>query len=232
MDRNGRSPYNDKLAIKVFQRELIQGLKPTVQKTLTLVATLDYMPWDQWVEQLVHHYYLDQETQEEKGNEYEELRIQLMKMKIKEQADLNKKAKNTQEPLTMMPLATQPPTPQAPAPTMPDTTPQVVYQASAPMTPVPNVIPIMVYQAPAPQVTSPPEGQPSNHPGAMSPGLTYAQPPQQYQQPQYRDHGYRGRGGRGRGGPRLPPYMKCFYCGQPGHWVRQCPNLPLQYSPP
>ena len=58
------------------------------------------------MEQLVHHYYLDQDKEEDKGNELEELRIQLVKMKIKEQADLNKKAKNTQEPLTMMPLAT------------------------------------------------------------------------------------------------------------------------------
>ena len=155
MDRNDQTPYYSDLAIQTFQRELIQGLKPAVQKTLKLVASLDYMPWDQWVEQIVHHYYLDQDKQEEKGNEYEELRIQLMKMRIKEQADLNKKAKNTQEPLTMMPLATQPPAPRAPAPTTPDNTPQVVYQASAPMTPVPNV-----YQAPTPQVTSPPEGQP------------------------------------------------------------------------
>ena len=111
VDRNDQTPYYNDLAIQTFQRELIQGLKPTVQKTLKLVASLDYMPWDQWVEQLVHHYYLDQDKEEDKGNELEELRIQLVKMKIKEQADLNKKAKNTQEPLTMMPLATQTPTP-------------------------------------------------------------------------------------------------------------------------
>ena len=61
----------------------------------------------------------------------------------------------------------------------------------------------MVYQqTSAPQMTSPPGGGLYNHPGAMSPGLTYAQPPQQYQQPLYRTSGYRGRGGRGRGGSR------------------------------
>ena len=200
MDRNDQTLYYSDLAIQTFQWELIQGLKPAVQKTLKLVASLDYMPWDQWVEQLVHHYYLDQDKEEEKGNELEELRIQLVKMKIKEQADLNKKAKNTQEPLTMMPLATQTPTPRAPAPTTPGNPPQAVYQASAPMTSVPDVIPTMVYQAPAPQMTSPPGGQPTNHPGAMSPGSTYAQPPQQYRPPHYQNPGYRGRGGRGRGG--------------------------------
>ena len=185
VDRNDQTPYYNDLAIQTFQRELIQGLKPAVQKTLKLVASLDYMPWDQWVEQLVHHYYLDQDREEDKGNELEELRIQLVKMKIKEQADLNKKAKNTQEPLTMMPLATQTPTPRAPAPTTPGNPPQAVYQAPAPMTSVPNVIPAMVYQASAPQMTSPPGGGLYNHPGAMSPGLAYAQPPQQYQPLQY-----------------------------------------------
>ena len=229
VDRNDQTPYYNDLAIQTFQRELIQGLKPAVQKTLKLVASLDYMPWDQWVEQLVHHYYLDQDREEDKGNELEELRIQLVKMKIKEQADLNKKAKNTQEPLTMMPLATQTPTPRPPAPTAPGNPPQAVYQAPVPMASVPNVIPTMVYQTSAPQMTSPPGGGPYDHPGAMSPGLAYPLPPQQYQQPQYRNYGYRGRGGRGRG---LPLYKNCFYCGNPGHWVRQCPNIPPQYSQP
>ena len=64
VDRNDQTPYYNDLAIQTFQRELIQGLKPTVQKTLKLVASLDYMPWDQWVEQLVHHYYLDQDKEE------------------------------------------------------------------------------------------------------------------------------------------------------------------------
>ena len=138
VDRNDQTPYYNDLAIQTFQRELIQGLKPAVQKTLKLVASLDYMPWDQWVEQLVHHYYLDQDKEEDKGNELEELRIQLVKMKIKEQADLNKKAKNTQEPLTMMPLATQTPTPRPPAPTAPGNPPQAVYQAPVPMASVPQ----------------------------------------------------------------------------------------------
>ncbi|KAK0150626.1 hypothetical protein N1851_008263 [Merluccius polli] len=106
----------------MFQQALIKGLKPAVQKTLKMVASLDYMSWEQWVEQLVHHYHLDQEKQEEKSSEYEDLKLQLLKMKIKEQADLNKKAKNTQEPSTMMPLATTPPTPQASAPTKSNTT--------------------------------------------------------------------------------------------------------------
>ncbi|KAK0139104.1 hypothetical protein N1851_024331 [Merluccius polli] len=122
LDRNDGRASDSKLALQMFQQALIQGLKPAVQKLLKLVASLDYMSWEQWVEQLVHHYHLDQEKQEEKGDEYEELRIQFMKMKIKEQADPNKKAKNTQEPLIMMPLATQPPTPRASTPTTPNTT--------------------------------------------------------------------------------------------------------------
>ena len=232
VDRNDQTPYNNDLAIQTFQRELIQGLKPAVQKTLKLVASLDYMPWDQWVEQLVHHYYLDQDREEDKGNELEELRIQLVKMKIKEQADLNKKAKNTQEPLTMMPLATQTPTPRPPAPTAPGNPPQAVYQAPVPMASVPNVIPTMVYQASAPLMTSPPGGGSYDHPGAMSPGLTYAQFPQQYQQPQYRNQGYRGRGGRSRGGLRPFRPMQCFYCDQLGHWIKDCPYKPSQSFPP
>ena len=131
-----------------------------------------------------------------------------------------------------MPLATQTPTPRPPAPTAPGNPPQAVYQAPVPMASVPNVIPTMVYQTSAPQMTLPPGGGLYNHPGAMSPGLTYAQPPQQYQQPQYRTSGYRGRGGRGRGGSTLPHYTECFYCGQQGHWVWQCPNWPSRSSPP
>ncbi|KAK0139834.1 hypothetical protein N1851_023276 [Merluccius polli] len=157
VDRNDERPSDSRIGLQTFQEALIKGLTPPVQKTLKMVASLDYMTWDRWVEQLVHHYHLDQERQEEKNGEYEDLKLVLLKMKIKEQADLNKKAKNTQEPSTMMPLATTLPAPQASAPTTSNNAPQVANQASAPttsdnapqvanqaslpVTPVPNAIP-------------------------------------------------------------------------------------------
>ena len=74
-DGNDGLPRDSKLAHQIFQQALIQGLKPGVQKMLKLVALLDYMPWEQWVEQLVHHHHFEQEKLEEKSDEYEKLRI-------------------------------------------------------------------------------------------------------------------------------------------------------------
>ncbi|KAK0132327.1 hypothetical protein N1851_032800 [Merluccius polli] len=83
VDRNDGRPSDSKIGLQMFQQALIKGLTPAVQKTLKMVASLDYMSWEQWVEQLVHHYHLDQEKQEEKSGEYEDLKLQLLKMKIK-----------------------------------------------------------------------------------------------------------------------------------------------------
>ncbi|KAK0141207.1 hypothetical protein N1851_021800 [Merluccius polli] len=210
VDRNDGRPSDSRIGLQMFQRELIKGLTPGVQKTLKMVASLDYMGWDQWVEQIVHHYHLEQERREEKDNEYEDLKLVLMKMQIKEQAELNKKAKHTQEPSTMLPLATAAPTPQAPLP----------------VPPAPNAIPTVVGQVPAPQVTAPPGGQVPNYSGQP-----YAPPQQQYGRMQYQNQGYRGRGRRRQGGWRMPS-PECFYCGQLGHWVRECPIRAGQGLPP
>ncbi|KAK0136685.1 hypothetical protein N1851_027132 [Merluccius polli] len=66
VDRNDERPSDSRIGLQTFQEALIKGLTPAVQKTLKMVASLDYMKWDRWVEQLVHHYHLDQERRGEK----------------------------------------------------------------------------------------------------------------------------------------------------------------------
>ncbi|CAL8348702.1 unnamed protein product [Boreogadus saida] len=165
---DNNDPHSSKLATQTFQRAIIQGLPPTVQRRLRTVVSLHSKPWTEWVDHLDHHYRLEEDKRHEKDDDYEELKKQLVRMQIKEQAEksqLHKKNRNDKGPMNMMPVAAPPPTP----PTPPAPTP------ATPITPAPVPLPCAIYQIPACQGPPPPgwqqpEYQPTNYPGDIGSG--------------------------------------------------------------
>ena len=86
-DNNDCPPHSSKLATQTFQRAIIQGLPPTVQRRLKTVVALHSKPWTEWVDHLDHHHRLEEDKRLEKDDDYEELKKQLVRMQIKEQAE-------------------------------------------------------------------------------------------------------------------------------------------------